>query len=225
MSMFFAASHGLMITETEKCVYLVDLDGTLLHGNSFHKWLKYIMWRRYSGVTSVCRLTTAFLCMLRAIRLIDHAHLKRGVQKSWGRQWIERLSPGFLAGPFVEILCADVRLQLLSEVQQLMNHAQAVVVLTTAAPAEYAYPLGAALGFRHIVATPYGHSADWYHNLREAKRDHTIAYLRQIGITASCPMVLFTDHIDDTPLIKLSTQTFWYGTLSSCPSYANIFVA
>jgi phosphoserine phosphatase len=83
-------------------------------------------------------------------------------------------------------------------------------VLATAAAGDYAYALGKALGFQHILATsPTRRSTD-PDNAGESKLSAVLDFLRDQG-WQDRPRVLFTDHRDDLPLIKACSSVYWFG--------------
>jgi phosphoserine phosphatase len=84
-------------------------------------------------------------------------------------------------------------------------------ILATAALSDYAEELGRELGFRHILMTPAGHDPTQYVNSGTRKRDRVLDLLKQRGWVAR-PLILFTDHLDDLPLIRESSAVCWFGS-------------
>jgi phosphoserine phosphatase len=81
-------------------------------------------------------------------------------------------------------------------------------VLATAAAEDYATGLACRLGFRHVLATTSARTEPC--NKGAHKRERVLALLASQGWRHR-PLVLFTDHIDDLPLIRDSALVCWYG--------------
>ena len=196
------------MTSGAKDVLLVDLDGTLLRGNSFHMWLKYIVTGGLKTVAATprwrCRFNVLLFSAMRFSRLLDHAAWKRLVQKAWAAAMdVSRDPAGELDG-FLSDLKVRIDRNLLSEIHEAQAN-QTIAVLTTAAPAEYANVLAENLGFDAIVATPRGDSAHWCHNIGTVKKHRTLALLKDRRWHAR-RRILYTDHLDDLPLMAESEK-------------------
>ena len=83
-------------------------------------------------------------------------------------------------------------------------------VLATAAAASYAVPLGRLLGFWHVLASPSDREAGEPINAGARKRDRVLDFLAASG-WQDRPLVLFTDHIDDLPLMRVCCLVCWFG--------------
>ena len=88
---------------------------------------------------------------------------------------------------------------------------QADAILATAALSDYADELGRELGFRHILTTPADDDPTKFVNSGARKRDRVLEFLKQRG-WAGRPLILFTDHLDDLPLIRESSAVCWFGS-------------
>jgi phosphoserine phosphatase len=196
---------------------LVDLDGTLLSSNSFHSWIRYIL---FSGLRcvpplhrNVARAGVACLCGLRLVRLISHARLKRGVQLAWARS-MHRASDECEQSEiqrFVQSIMRQTNHDVLALVRSLEGRG-VTAVLVTAAPSEYATALSNAFGFTQCLATVHGSHPAWEENARDTKRKGVMAALA-IGMI-SRPISLFTDHIDDLPLMREADEVFLVGSIA-----------
>jgi phosphoserine phosphatase len=83
-------------------------------------------------------------------------------------------------------------------------------VLATAAAGEYAIGLGQRLGFHHVLATPPARGRGEYINGGTRKCERVLAFLENVG-WQDRPLILLTDHIDDLPLMRVSTAVCWFG--------------
>ncbi len=196
------------MTSSAKDVLLVDLDGALLCGNSFHLWLRYIV---AGGLGTVrpsprwrCRLAVLLYSAMRLSRLLDHAAWKHRVQKAWAAAMAGSRDPSGELEGFVAVLKARIDKGLLARIREAQGN-QAVAVLTTAAAAEYAEALADDLGFDAVVATPRGGDVHWRHNIGAVKCRCTLAILEERK-WHDRRRILYTDHLDDLPLMAESQQ-------------------
>jgi phosphoserine phosphatase len=86
-------------------------------------------------------------------------------------------------------------------------------VLATAAAGDYAYALGHALGFEHVIATSPARTPEDPDNIGEAKCEAVLAFLTKQGWDDR-PRILVTDHRDDLPLIRVCHTVHWFGAKS-----------
>ncbi len=185
-------------------VVLVDFDGTLLPRNSFHLWLRFILLGKLRTIPVTarffCKLKVLLFVFLRIVRIIDHAGLKCRIQESWDVAVRRSPEQGVEIGQFVDLLVARINPGLLVEVRTFQD-AGAKLILTTAAVAEYAVPVGRRLGFDDVVATPaFGHGP-WFHNMGVAKMETTLGVLEDRHWQAA-RRIFYTDHADDKPLME-----------------------
>jgi phosphoserine phosphatase len=191
---------------------IFDLDGTVLSVNSFRLWAAQMAWARYPHL-GVRRRLCFGLCAAGALAarksgLISHETLKRRLQSVW--QAAIAHDGGLSERALVAQLVRFVRPEL---APLLVAVAAGVVdgVLATAAAADYAEGLGRVLGFQHVLATPRrrrpGETRD---NVGPAKRDAVLSFLASRGWHGR-NLVLFTDHKDDLPLIRVSRTVYWFG--------------
>ncbi len=182
----------------------VDLDGTLVRGNSFHMWLRHMLTGGLKTVAPTARyasrLAICFYSALRLGRVITHARLKRACQGVWSRAMARSSDPDYELNSFLSALMPSVDGRIVTWIDRA-RRTGAVTVLTTAAPGDYALPLARRLGFDGAVATPRAASQGWSENLREEKERNTSEYVRRMG-WAEKRTILFTDHIDDLPLMQ-----------------------
>jgi phosphoserine phosphatase len=99
----------------------------------------------------------------------------------------------------------------LGSLLSLMVQRQFDSVLATAAAADYAEPLGRRLGFQHVLATRADRLAGEPANARAAKQQSVGDFLRHAG-WCDRSLILFTDHLDDLPLILDCDIVCWFGS-------------
>jgi phosphoserine phosphatase len=182
-------------------VLIFDLDETILAVNSFPLWVRFLIagpvpgpgWRRRTALS----LRVQPLAIRRKLGLLDHDALLRHLQRSWlaatGTDG-ETMASGFQAA-----LLQHVRPSL-QPLLAIVAEGQTDAVLATAAASDYAAGLARRLGFRHALTTSPESGAITPRNSGTRKRDRVHALLHQCGWHMR-PLVLFTDHIDDLPLM------------------------
>jgi phosphoserine phosphatase len=189
-------------------VAIFDLDGTILRINSFPRWVLHLIAGRVPELGLRRRLVLSLSCqwhlLLRKLRRMDHDTLLRHLQTAW------RSAAARETGRFEAKLLRHVRPNL-AAVLEVVAAERVDAILATAAAEEYAAGLGRRLGFRHVLATSTGRRADEPCNSGERKRDRVLALLDQQGWRGR-PLMLFTDHIDDLPLMRECDIVFWYGS-------------
>src|SRR4051794_20335007 len=192
-------------------VVVFDLDGTILGINSFPAWVLHLIFGRVPGLGMRRRMALSFasqwLLLRRKLRRMDHDALLWRLQAAW------RPAAAIGAERFELRLLRYVRGNLRS-VLGLVAESRGDAVLATAAAEDRAAGLARRLGFHHLLATPAGRTVGDPCNSGVQKRDRVVALLREKG-WCDRPLVLFTDHIDDLPLIRESDFVFWYGTDSA----------
>lgn len=209
-------------------VLVFDLDGTILSVNSFPYWVLYLIGGRIKSLGTGPRvrlaLRAAWLLILRKLRKIDHAALLSGLQRAW---WaIPSSATGAMVDPLQTMLLRRLRSNLRPLLQMVASD-RLDAVLATAAAGEYAIGLGQRLGFRHVLATPPARGHAEYINGGTRKCDRVLAFLENAGWCGR-PLILLTDHIDDLPLMRVSTAVCWFGpahgALTACDAAGDVNV-
>jgi phosphoserine phosphatase len=194
-------------------VLVFDLDETILRVNSFPLWVGWLIGGRLPGLgwrrRAALSLQVQWLVLRRKSGRIDHDRFLRGVQRTWRDATGDHAEA--MAAPFQAALLRQVRdnmQKLLAAVAQ--DHLDAV--LATAAAADYADGLARMLGFQHALTTAFDDAPAARRNAGETKRDRVLALLRELDWHLR-PILLFTDHGDDLPLIRRSSAVCWFGSM------------
>ena len=195
-----------------KVAIVFDLDGTILSVNSFRLWVAHMIGGRFPGLPAwrraVLSLATLRALAARKAGLTSHETLKWTLQRHW--QKARRNDAGTGERAFVQHLCGFVRPELVGLLAAVAD-GRLEVVMATAAAADYAQPFGRLLGFSHILATPRLREEGTPSLIGARKRDAVLAYLADLG-WQSRPIVFFTDHVDDLPLILRAKTVYWFGS-------------
>jgi phosphoserine phosphatase len=144
--------------------------------------------------------------------------MKYAVQKSW-YQVIERIGSEkaeLMVKTFVLHLDKHVRSGMKDIINSVKCH-DIPVLLTTAAPAEYAKPFGLHLGIDNVVATEFRYT-EWHENRQQDKLRATLKRMDEMGV-ADRSIILFTDHEDDAVLTRKATHVVWCGPVSAGPLF------
>jgi phosphoserine phosphatase len=194
-------------------VLIFDLDGTILRTNSFPLWVVYLTIGRIPELDLRQRVSLSMhamrLLLSRKIGRLSHDELQRRLQMVW--QATIAGGPLPMANPYEARLLRRVRPNLGSLLSLIVKR-QFDAVLATAAAADYAEPLGRRLGFQHVLATRADRIAGEPANARAAKRRSVGDFLRQAG-WCDRSLILFTDHLDDLPLILDCDIVCWFGSV------------
>ena len=195
-----------------QAVYILDLDGTILSTNSFPHWVLYLMRAPFPRTGMARRLSisgaAAAMLVQRKLRLTGHERFKWRLQKLW--QTATDGDGGAGARAFVDRMVDYVRPELAS-ILSAVAEGRIDAVLATAAPADYANPLGSAVGFAHVLATPATRGAGESSNVGDQKCQAVLRFLASRGWQHR-RRVLFTDHEDDLPLIGVCDEVHWFGS-------------
>jgi phosphoserine phosphatase len=193
-------------------VLIFDLDETILAVNSFPLWARFLIagpvpglgWRRRTALS----LRAQSLAVRRKLGLLDHDALLRHLQRAW--RGATGTDGETMAGGFQASLLRQVRPNL-KPLLAIVAAGEIDAVLATAAASDYAAGLAQRLGFRHVLTTSPENGAITPRNSGTRKRDRVYALLHQFGWHTR-PLVLFTDHIDDLPLMRDSNVVCWFGS-------------
>jgi phosphoserine phosphatase len=196
----------------ETPVLICDLDGTILHANSFPLWVAYLIAGPLPGLGFHARIRLSSrvrrLLLRRKLGRIDHTELLRGIQEAWYE------AGGRETGAAADRVQALLRRRVRPAFEPLLRQiamGEMDAVMATAAAGEYAIRLGRQLGFGHVLATPCRLARDETLNARGNKLIQVLEFLTR-QYWAERPIVLLTDHLDDLPLIRHSDAVGWFGS-------------
>jgi len=205
-----------------EAVLVFDLDGTILRVNSFPAWVLFLIAGRMPELGMRRRLSLSLISLAwllrRKLRAASHDDLLRALQRGWRCTVGSQCAP--LAQRFENAMLAQMRPSMATVLAWVRAEGMDAI-LATAAAADYAEGLGTRLGFSHVVATPTDRSIGAPGNVGVHKRDRVLALLAAEGWRER-PMILFTDHVDDLPLIRESSVVYWFGAGAALPTVANV---
>lgn len=189
-----------------KTIY-VDLDGTLVTCNSFHRWLIFTI--MIGEVKYSTKLRIMLICLKRLIGNITHWDMKREVLKivtpnKEGRRRDDDVR-------FAKVLFKYLNKDVLGFIN-LMRKNGAAVIIATAAPSNYSEVLADRLGFDGCLSTfcvgPAG--GEWVENIGVNKRNSIMRDMADRCVNKD-ECAIITDHFDDIPSMSLVSVTVWVG--------------
>lgn len=176
---------------------VVDLDGTLLRGNSLHLFIKYLLARLLSRLSLLSVAKIFGLLVARKLHLISHVAMKHPLH----RLGATVMTDGEVQD-FARSLLPKIDKKLYSRLVDMKTANGAQLILSTAAPDIYVSHFVDHLGeIDSWLATPLSASrADYIENRSDVKLTRTLDY-------ANCNhlkiIAVVTDHDDDLPLLTL----------------------
>ncbi len=181
-----------------KKLILIDLDGTFVRINSFHKWIKFLLIETVKQCNCFITLRLIGIMLLRYTKRISHAQMKYRILKisetTVSRKQIER---------FVDTLVPYIDQDILA----LIQRQNTLTLLATAAPILYAKQIQERFGFDYVVATPESQSSPWQETIRNTKAKRVQKFLQAHSLQIKEALFL-TDHHDDIPLMHLVYSTY-----------------
>jgi len=180
----------------ERKVLVVDLDETLYSINTFHYFIKFILFQALKQFNIALFGFISYVCFLRVFKKLSHPKLKFLILKR-----IENENINYFK--FVQQI-QNKRRDLPIDV----NNYQ-LKILATGAPYNYARLIAENEGFDVCIGTRYPtkleHPVENYENIKEVKRANVLCYLKKVDLQ-NCIDTFITDHLDDLPLIEIATK-------------------
>lgn len=167
-------------------IVVVDLDGTLIDGNSLHLYICTAM--RHSSVTANIKI--GVLLLLRRLRFINHKKMKFGILR------IIRHTEALLAD-FSDRCKPLMRPEICSMIDRYRKEGTAVI-LATAAPDVYVPTIWEG----QFVATRTFNNP----TMEECRGENKVAAIMELMKPQDLLQAVITDHYDDLPLLRLNTS-------------------
>lgn len=175
---------------------IVDLDGTLLRGNSLRLLIRHLaakLWseRRYASFGKI-----AALLALRRVRAISHVAMKYPLHRLAARTLDERETERFVTARLLPRLNRTLMRRLAA-----MKEQRCRIIIATAAPDLYLPSLCRHVGADGWLATPLAERrADYL----ETRGNRKKALAQRLAAENGVKIILVaTDHEDDIPLLAL----------------------
>jgi phosphoserine phosphatase len=190
-------------------IHIVDFDGTVYRGNSFHHWLIFLILNGF--VTGRLRLSAKVIAALIRRRVYGgHSRLKRAVQESWRTEVPGRDDREYMTARFNSWQKRKLRPDLLNQIHECGG----IVLVATAAPCDYMEGLKHILNYDALLCTCYQSGAEWVDNSRDNKRQSVKAWIEARGGVEFGRKILYTDHADDFPLLDLVDEVVLVGGIA-----------
>lgn len=201
-----------MLPDNNRPILVFDLDQTILSVNSFPRWVLFLIAGNLPGI-GLCRrvglsLRVQLLLLARKLGAFGHGKLLRHLHAAW--RMAAAGSGAATARGFQATLLRYLRSNL-RPILTLVAAEEVDAILATAALSDYATGLGRQLGFRHMLMTPAADDPATFVNSGERKRDRVLELVQERGWVGR-QLILFTDHLDDLPLIREACAVFWFGS-------------
>jgi len=176
-----------------KKIVVIDLDGTLIKSNSFHKWILFMLKKSFFR-NRMDFLKLSFIVVKRAFKLITHTQMKYNILKiSEKKCYVSEVDE------FIFSLEKDINENVLEIIDK--NN---INILATAAPEIYAKKFAEKLKFNFWSTTPNTYTNKWFENIRQNKAISLQKILERLG-RERCDLVV-SDHSDDYEIMKLSKE-------------------
>ncbi len=175
----------------KKKVLVIDLDGTLFSINTFHHFIKYLVFKSIKGFNILLLFR---LCIAVSSRLLlTHAKMKFYVLN------VIKHRTDIDFSDFVNTISAKQR-----GFDVLEDSSFDIKILATAAPSCYANIIAKNNSFHVCLGTDFPDSnfKASFENSKAIKKNKVMSYLSNLNVNHID--VLVTDSIDDFPLVKLA---------------------
>lgn len=192
----------------KKQAIAIDLDGTLIMGNTFHDYLSFCGKKALACCRFDLCLVILWMVLLRKLRLVSHARMKRVLLSETSVFFSQK---GRLE-IFVEEELQQLNPKVMAQIEAFRKQGFALA-LVTAAPVSYAQEMADRLCFDACLATPLPSSLQqemWQENKAEKKVEALQQWLVSEDLQLSA---VITDHTDDLPLAQAASESvFLYSS-------------
>ena len=170
----------------------VALDGTLLRGNSFGMFLRFVVRKAVARRNVAAFASIGWWSLLRRLKLATHRRLKWNLMRQADRV----LSPDDY-----EEFARRLKERINPRVAEYIAGKEDVV-LASAASAEYVGPFARLMGINDYIATARPRSG----RLRDYAETRGTEKVRLLRKRFGTPAEVLTDHADDLPLLLAATS-------------------
>ncbi|MCM3023153.1 haloacid dehalogenase-like hydrolase [Heyndrickxia ginsengihumi] len=186
-----------MINMKKKCI-VVDLDQTFIKGNTFHLWLKFLIFQ--SSFSNLwLTINIVIFVFFRLIRIISHEKLKRKII------YLSNLQKSKInLDEFINVTDKLINEDILIKLQNRTQNE--IWILATAAPAIYSELIASKYNFDYCISTSMNFDSEWKENIRNVKLENVQSLVNKLNITSID--YLYTDHYDDIPLMRVAKKTY-----------------
>lgn len=200
--MYCSDAHGQWIIKgkikLDKKIILIDLDGTFVSINTFHKWMKFLFIEALKKLQLTAVMKIFNIILLRYTKRITHKKMKYMILEI-----SEQIITQKQITDFVHTLAPYVNQELFNITQDNSK----TTILATAAPLFYAKSIKELYQFDFVLATDDITHIPWQENIREEKAKN-IKKLFDSNKWDFKNTILYTDHYDDMPLMKIVSLTY-----------------
>ena len=177
---------------------ILDLDGTLIQGNSFHRWLLFVIMGGIRQLSYKNRILLVYDCLGRLFRMYSHSEMKR---RTLARIYSLHTEDDICR--FVDLwlvpICSKVCINALID----WRHKGAYLVLATAAPDIYAEEIGRRFGFDKVVSSKWTPLKAFEECKCEEKMRRVCISIGSLEILA-----MYSDNDNDIPLLKIAKKAY-----------------
>ncbi len=174
---------------------MIDLDGTFVNVNTFHKWMIFLVKRSLvTNLFDTIKLLSYFA--MRYAKVITHQQMKYKILRI-----SEKESYSLHVDTFVQSLDKEIN----PTVKEFANE-HVVSILATAAPSLYAQKIAQKYNFTYAISTPSTSHKPWSENIREKKAE-ALEYLLESLDAKECDTVL-SDHYDDIYIMRYAKRIY-----------------
>lgn len=187
------------LQEMKRSAIIVDLDGTLLRGNSMRMFMRHLPCVLFRRMAPLAAVQSLWWIGLRSLRAVSHKTMKWHLTKiakhnlqtsDW--EMMAKEMTGFINPNIKEFI--ETRQKKLSDSSE--NH-QSMIIIASAAMEEYVVPLNQLLGYGSVIATEFSTRKSEYVEKRgEIKLKYILNLLEKENMTLD---TFLTDHYDDCP--------------------------
>jgi phosphoserine phosphatase len=173
-------------------INVIDLDGTLLNTNTFHKWMFFLLKKSFLNHPQDS-LKLIYIALLRLVKQITHTQMKYKILQISEAQHYQK---------YIDDFVGTLDIYLNKEVLKFIKNDDTINILATAAPELYAKNIAKLYGFEFCLATPSTNTKHWYENIRDNKKNSLLTLMNSMKIDKVD--IVITDHHDDIPIMLLA---------------------